>query len=154
MIIGNLATISQYKGLNKNLDTALDYILSHNLIQLPLGKTVIDGENVFVNHFEYEPIPVEACFFEGHQSYTDIHIVYKGAERFGVTHIEFLTPETEYDPLTDFTKYSGPIHTITHLVPGQFIMTFPEDIHMPKIKLENTPPQLTKKLVFKVKLRD
>ena len=36
MICDTLAHLGRYKGLHKNLDTAIDYLLSHDLSQLPL----------------------------------------------------------------------------------------------------------------------
>ncbi|MTM05728.1 DUF386 family protein, partial [Turicibacter sanguinis] len=38
MIIGKLKDLPRYKGLNQNLDTAIDFISNHDLSTLPLGK--------------------------------------------------------------------------------------------------------------------
>ena len=53
MIIGKLKNISRYKGISKNIDTAIDYILNNDLLALPKGKTIIDGDNVYVNRDTY-----------------------------------------------------------------------------------------------------
>ncbi|MGL4373808.1 MAG: YhcH/YjgK/YiaL family protein [Turicibacter sp.] len=151
MIIGNLKDILKYKGLNKNLDTAIEYLSQHDLFNLTLGRTTIEGDDVFINRFDYTTQPLADCFFEGHECYTDIHIVLEGNETIGVTDISYLTVEIPYDEVSDFTKYSGPIHTYNYLTLGQFIITFPEDIHMPKIQPES-PSATTKKLVVKVKM--
>ncbi len=34
---------------------AAEFLTTHNLDELPLGKTKIDGDNVFVNVMEFEP---------------------------------------------------------------------------------------------------
>ena len=58
MIFDRLENLNQYTGLFEHLDTAIDYIESHDLSLLPPGRTNIDGENVYVNVFELEPKPV------------------------------------------------------------------------------------------------
>ena len=52
MIYDKLINIGLYKGMNKNLDTAIDFILSHDLNELPMEKTVVDGDNVYINVME------------------------------------------------------------------------------------------------------
>ena len=42
MIVGKLSDLYRYKGISKNIDTAIDYILTHDLLALPQGKTEID----------------------------------------------------------------------------------------------------------------
>ena len=53
MIVGKLKDLNRYKGLNQNLDKAIDYIYSANLYDLKLGKNYIDNENIFINRFNY-----------------------------------------------------------------------------------------------------
>ena len=53
MIVGKLKDLKRYKGLNQNLDKAIDYICSANLYDLNLGKNYIDNENIFINRFNY-----------------------------------------------------------------------------------------------------
>ena len=49
MIVDSFDYIACYKGLHPNLDKAIDWLNSHTLDALENGKTIIDGENVFVN---------------------------------------------------------------------------------------------------------
>lgn len=35
MIIGKLRDLKRYKGISKNIDTAIDYVLNHDLLTLP-----------------------------------------------------------------------------------------------------------------------
>ena len=49
MIIGKLSDLYRYKGIAKNIDTAINFIETHNLLDLPKGKTIVDGDNVFIN---------------------------------------------------------------------------------------------------------
>ena len=47
MICDTLQHLTRYKGLCKNLDTAIDYLLTHDPASLPLGRTEADGEEAF-----------------------------------------------------------------------------------------------------------
>ena len=49
MICDTLQHLTRYKGLCKNLDTAIDYLLTHDPASLPLGRTEVDGEEVFLS---------------------------------------------------------------------------------------------------------
>ena len=56
MICDALENLNRYRGLHKNLETAIDYLtayrVTHDLSDLPLGRTEVDGENVFINVME------------------------------------------------------------------------------------------------------
>ena len=49
MICDTLQHLGRYRGLHPNLDTAIDYLLTHDLTALPLGRTEVDGDKVFIN---------------------------------------------------------------------------------------------------------
>ena len=49
MICDTLQHLVRYRGLHPNLDTAIDYLLTHDLAALPLGRTEVDGDKVFIN---------------------------------------------------------------------------------------------------------
>ena len=69
MIYDKLTNMGLYKGMNKNLDTAIDFILSHDLNELPMGKTVVDGDNVYINVIDAKAQPVEERAYEIHKNY-------------------------------------------------------------------------------------
>lgn len=150
MILGKLSDIEQYKNINENLDTAIDYILNNNLNELKKGTNTIDGNKVFINRFSYTGADEKECIFEGHKKYIDIHIVLDGMEKLGYNDISNLTAVTEYDEETDFVKYEGKVNTYCNLDNKMFCITFPEDIHMPKIKVNE---QMIEKAVCKVLIK-
>ena len=49
MVVDSFDYIACYKGLHPNLDTAIEWLNSHTLDALENGKTIIDGDKVFVN---------------------------------------------------------------------------------------------------------
>ena len=80
MICDTLAHLGRYKGLHKNLDTAIDYLLSHDLSQLPLGRTEVEGEEVFINVMEAQLKPAEDSCPEYHRRYADLQLDLTGGE--------------------------------------------------------------------------
>mgnify|MGYP003275980416 FL=1 len=147
MIVGKLKDLKRYTGLNQNLDKAIDYICSANLYDLKLGKNYIDNENIFINRFNYIGQKEVDCFFEGHKNYLDIHIILNGKEKLGYSDISELNQVSKYDLENDFIKFEGPIKNYIDLKAGDFVITFPEDIHMPKISIND---ETIEKIVCKV----
>lgn len=150
MIIGKRKDLQRYLNLHKNLDTAIHALSTLDLETLQMGKNIIDEDFVYINRFDYFTQDEEACFFEGHRDYLDIHIVLSGKEHIGYADISQLKAVTEYDESNDFTKYEGPISTYCLCQENDFVMTFPEDIHMPKISSDH---ELVRKCVVKVKVK-
>ena len=71
MICDALEHLDRYCGLHRNLDTAIDYLtayhVAHDLSDLPLGRTEVDGENVFINVMEADLSP-DSTRLEYHKS--------------------------------------------------------------------------------------
>lgn len=149
MIVGKLKDLHRYRGLNLNLDKAINYIIENDLNTLSLGQNDVDGQNVFINRFNYICQNENECLLEGHKKYLDLHIVLKGSEIFGYNDMSELSQVTDYEEESDFIKFEGPLKTYIKATVGDFIITFPEDIHMPKIAVND---ELVEKAVFKVLL--
>ena len=49
MIVDSIRNLEQYRGLHNNLDTVIDFLQNCDLKALADGKTIIDGERVYVN---------------------------------------------------------------------------------------------------------
>ena len=151
MIIGKLRDLKRYKGISKNIDTAIDYVLNHDLLTLPKGKTEIDGKNVYVNRDTYVAKPLDECFFENHEHYLDLQIVLKGKELFGFTDISnpSLQVTTPYNSDKDVTKYSAAKDTIYFTLEEGFALVFKEDIHLAKCKVND---EIVEKAVIKIRI--
>ena len=74
MLVDSFDYIACYKGLHPNLDTAIDWLNSHTLDALENGRTIIDGENVFVNVMDADLRDAEGAAFEYHRRYADLQI--------------------------------------------------------------------------------
>ncbi len=152
MIVGKLSDLYRYKGISKNIDTAIDFILNNDLMALPKGKTIVDGDNVYINRDTYVARPLEECFFENHENYIDIQIVLKGHEIIGYTHITNpdLKVTTPYNPDKDVTKYNyDPKGAIMMDVTEGFVLVYTEDAHLAKCKAND---EIVEKAVVKVKI--
>ena len=80
MIFDKIANAGLYKGMNTNLDTAIDFMMRQDLAALPLGRTPIDADRVFLNKMEATAAPANEKQFEVHQKYMDIQIDVSGRE--------------------------------------------------------------------------
>ena len=152
MIIGKLKDLYRYKGITKNIDTAIDYVLNNDILALPKGKTIIDGDNVYLNRDTYIAKDLDSCFFENHEKYMDLQIVLKGKELFGYTHItnDTLKVMTDYNPEKDVRKFeNNPEGAIFFELEEGFALVYTEDVHLAKCKANN---ELVEKAVIKIKI--
>ncbi|MEG0277528.1 MAG: YhcH/YjgK/YiaL family protein [Coprobacillus sp.] len=151
MIITKKEHLSHYLGIHKNLDTAIEYILNNDLTTIPTGSTPIDNKMVYVNHFSYSTAPIGEGFIEAHRDYLDIHITLTGEEYIGYLDMKDVQELQPYNEEDDFYKVTGRIETFAYMMPGNIIMTWPEDAHQPKIQVSDS--EHVDKLVFKVYMK-
>ena len=85
MICDTLEHLARYKGLHPNLDTAIDYLLTHDLSALPNGRTEVDGDEVFINVMDAALHPDAGYHPEYHKLYADLQIDITGGEGWGYT---------------------------------------------------------------------
>ena len=149
MIYTKRKDMERYLGMSDTLDTAIRYLVSADLTKLAMGRNEVDGDNVFINRFDYTTMPEEQASWEGHKYYADIHVVLEGEERIGVTDAASLTAGA-YDEAGDFIPYEGPVDAWVTMRPGDILIVYPEDVHMVKVQLDGACQ--VKKAVFKVKV--
>lgn len=151
MIIGNIKDFGMISFPGKNIEKAVSYALSHDLLALPLGKVEIKGEDIYLNRQSYLGKDEKDSKIEGHEHYLDLQLVLQGEERFGYVdkRREGLKLSAPYDPLKDKANYEGPVDGYITLHAGQFALVFPNDLHQPGIKVNEAPIE---KAVFKIKI--
>ena len=59
MILDKISNSGRIEALHPGLKTLFDYIKSHDLNALPMGRTELDGNRVFINRAEPELLPRE-----------------------------------------------------------------------------------------------
>lgn len=137
MIIDRIENRAAYAFLGDGFRQALDFLAGYQPCNAKREDIALDGDRVFVKVRPMKTKPLEECSLEAHRHYADIHYVAKGREQIG------------YDEDKDMVKLAGPSDPIT-LAEGYFMITFPEDAHMPCIAI-GQPQELTK-LIAKVQL--
>lgn len=132
MITDTLEQIAKYRGMHKNLDTAIAFLEKTDLSTLPDGKTVIDGEQVFVNVMEADLREAEGAAFEYHKRYADLQINITGGEFWEAA----FAAETagRFDETTDFGLAEGKPAVSGTLGEGRFVLFLPMEYHKPSCR--------------------
>ena len=149
MIYTSYERLQRYEGISPALDTALRYLSTADLNRLVPGRNEVDGDEVFINRFDYDTLPEDTAAWEGHEQYADIHVLLSGQERIGVTDASRLTA-TQHKPEEDFIGFDGPVDTWFAMEPGRVLVVFPEDVHKVKVQLGGSAR--VQKAVFKVRV--
>lgn len=153
MIIDSLEVFDQYVGLNPLFKVVAEFLQRNDLATLPIGKTVIQGDNLYVNVMEAPIKSREEARFETHRKMIDIQIPFNAPEEHGWTPASEL-PQARYDDDADMTLHDPDAgvgnealaSTYFTLNPGQFAIYFPTDGHAPAITTTGL-----RKAIFKVK---
>jgi len=147
MIYDTLDHLENYKGICRNLDTAIHFILHTDLTALSNGKTVIDGDNVFVNVMDAQLKTAETALFEAHRHYADLQMSLSGGESIGWLPVDRLPEWDEQEDNPLFRDFHGQPDVVLPLNPDRFALLFPQDAHAPCIG-----EGISHKLVFKIRM--
>ena len=148
MITDALNNLSLYKGIHPNLDTAIDFLLTHDLSSLPSGKNLIDGENVFANIVDERLRTSEEASYEYHRRYADIQITIHGEESW-----EYSTEGTlaSFDEKHDIGFAECITCSKGSLGQNRFALFLPCEYHKPT--LVHGKCEQVRKAIVKVKMR-
>lgn len=149
MIYTKLKNIERYIGQSDALDTAIRYLLRADLTELVKGRNAVDGDQVFINRFDYQTMTADDAIWEGHSEYADMHVLLSGHEKIGVSNVDALK-ETVRKPEEDFIGFSGPVETWFTMTTEDILIVYPEDIH--KVKVIDGESCLVEKACFKIKV--
>lgn len=134
MIVSNLQNSSRVEGLHPLFKTLFDYVKSHDLFHAELGRIEVVGDDLFINNVNPTCVTREEQVLELHHDYIDVHILLEGAETIGWKATEDLTIETKaYEKEGDCALYADRPTMFVDLLPGQFVLVYPEDAHAPVI---------------------
>ncbi len=153
MLNGLLSTLKDYKGLHEGLAEVIDYLLSHDLEALPVGKTVVNAEkDITITKLVYFGKVEGQAFPEEHRNHLDMQIVLHGRE---IAYFDYLKPECEehihtpYNAEKDVIKYDVPLRHKVIMDNENFTLFTPSDVHLPSMKIDDE--EITK-LVIKVRI--
>ncbi len=151
MICDTLEHLNRYRGFHENLDTAIDYLtaycVGHTLADLPLGRTEVDGENVFINVMEADLKPGEGANPEYHRRYADLQIDITGGEGWGYTN----EPGEEVGKYAVDCGFQDSASVVSGaLGEGRFVLFFPTELHKPGLVQDGCAN--VRKAVVKIKM--
>ncbi|BBT94037.1 hypothetical protein WP8W19C03_07310 [Aeromonas veronii] len=113
----------------------------------PLGKTEIDGLNLFCLVSEDLTEPAADRRGEFHQQYLDIQLLLRGEEWIGVGPHDYVS-DGAYHPHPDLWFVDDEQTSYLALQPGDFAIFWPGELHRPLCTFNQ--PAKVKKLVVKV----
>lgn len=146
MVIDRLENIEKYASLNPLFAQAIDFLKSHDLNALEIGKTEL-SKNLLVNVAQTKPKAKEDAKLETHRDFIDIQIPLSGTEVMGYTAAADCVPaDAPYNEEKDITFFEGLAESYIAVKPGMFAIFFPQDGHAPGIT-----PDGVKKVIVKVK---
>ena len=75
MIVSRLENSSRIESLHPLFKQLFDYVKTHDLLNAPLGRIELDGDNLFINNVNPECVPADKQVLEMHRDYIDVHIL-------------------------------------------------------------------------------
>ena len=129
MITDSLSSLGRYRGMHPALDTAIQWLETHDLASLPNGRTTVDGQNVFINVMDADLRPAEGATFEVHHLYADLQIDLTGSEYWAWT--TRAEPTGAFDETADCGFAAGPEQSSGLLGEGRFALFLPGEYHKP-----------------------
>ena len=149
MICDTLDHLTLYQGFHKNLDTAITFLMACDLNTLPLGRTEVDGDTVFINVMDAELHPNAGSHPEYHRIYADLQIDLTGGEGWGYTTL----PGEESGEFTgDIGFRTSPDAVSGTLGEGRFVLFFPGELHKPGVARPGCAH--VRKVVIKIRMED
>ena len=134
MILDIIDNAHRYLVLNKGFPKAFEFLLSHELKELPVGKYEIDGERVYAMVSKDLGLKKEDALLETHEKYIDIQLILAGTDDIGWKPKSLCKqPSGVYDHTSDLQFFNDKPISWLSLESGEFAIFFPEDAHMPLI---------------------
>lgn len=148
MIVSNLQNSERIESLHPLFKQLFDYVKTHDLLHTECGRIELAGDDLFINNVNPTCVSASDQVLEVHRDYIDVHILLEGKERIGWKALEDVTDlKQAYQKEGDCALYSDTPTSFVDLLPGQFLLVFPEDPHAPVIGEGKI-----RKLIGKVKL--
>lgn len=134
MIVSNLQNSERIEFLHPLFKQLFDYVKTHDLLHTECGRIELAGDDLFINNVNPTCVFASDQVLEVHRDYIDVHILLEGKERIGWKAIEDVTDlKQAYQKEGDCALYSDTPTSFVDLLPGQFLIVFPEDPHAPVI---------------------
>lgn len=128
-------------------EIAYRFLKKGDFMSKGLGRYDLDANGTYVNIEEYTT--KDSSHFEAHRKYIDIQLLAKGKEYIRVTSLDNRKAQVlEYDSTRDIEFFDKEEYTELLLDSGNFIVLFPDDPHMPCMKIDTN--EVVRKVVVKI----
>ena len=134
MIVCSVKDLEKYIALNKNFSKVIEYLKNNDIASLPLGRTDVCGDEIFISSQEFEGKTKDVAKLETHIKYIDIQMPFSIVENIGWRSTDNLSaPSQPYNENDDIAFFNDPSTSYVTLSPGECVIFFPEDAHAPGI---------------------
>ena len=128
-----------FEYLTKVLDESTEEYKRLNSYDLDVFEKIDLDENNFALEQTYISKERKKCFFESHHKYIDVQFILEGEEIIEVDNILNLNINFEYNSDMDLIKYDDSnFSSSIKLRKGDAAIFFPDDAHMPCIKINES----------------
>ena len=153
MIYDSIDSLEKYKGLNYNLDCAIEFLLTNDIGKLELGKKIVKDDKVYANIVMCNLSEDKEEIYEVHRKYADLHIVIEGQECIYISETQKNIVTRCYVEVDDYELQKGEWIIKSKLSPRQFLLCLPGEAHAPLLgKMNNN--DVVKKIIFKILWND
>ena len=147
MITGNLDHLDRLAGqLTGPVKKALELLAERDVTELPVGKKLLAGEDIFASVNEYETEPAR-------DRRPDIQILGAGREAIGYTDVENAGEITEDRREANDVVFYGQVkkENVVKLEKRDFAIFYPWEVHRPNCQFDGKAEKV-KKIVVKVRM--
>lgn len=149
MIIDKIKNKDLYLNVNSRLVAAFNFLEKTNLKNLKPGRIDIDGNKLFVLVNEYTTKKNELNVLEAHKKYLDLQYIISGVEVIEYELYDNHSVNREYSEEDDYSLFNPNEPIKLRLSEGNFVIFFPEDLHLPTVAFNDKPSDI-KKIVIKI----
>ncbi len=151
MIFDNMENKEMYRKMHRGFDKAFAF-LERCLAETPDEDYYeIDGSEVYAMIQRYATVAESEIKWEAHKKYIDIQYMMNGREYIGWAKAGDIAQKNSYDEANDciLAEYPKVQPVFLPLYKDDFAIFFPQDLHKPKCRYDETTSQVTK-IVIKI----
>lgn len=150
MIYDSINNLDKYQSI-PHLADIIAFLKNTDISKLSEGDIQIKGDTLYVKVLKYVPKKAADNYFETHNDYIDVQIVFGGVEMMQFVNPMYIVETDEFKLQGDFKFYKA-TECISEFVisKNEFVVFFPGEPHKPGCLYNNRKEDVLK-LVFKVK---
>lgn len=146
MILDRVENLEMYCN-NEIMKKACKFLKTHDFSKDEKGAHKIEGEDFFYAISEYTTKDPLDGKWESHKRYIDIQYMVKGQEKIGYGYFNDMEI-VKYNEEGDFCSLKGEGECEILLNEGSFALFYPQDAHMPGLKVNEN--ENIRKIVLKI----